>query len=158
MMLGDIRVKDGKDTIIMIDAPYEGYFTKEGNYKVDVCFIDTETKNKGYVMVLLLDQESGNLYKGNLRIKSAKDVDEMVPLEKMLRLAIAEELDNSTNLYGVEMDVVEGLSCQVTVRQHGNYHNITGVFSMDEELAPFVPRQLNNGQRLRHLFDFDIDK
>lgn len=146
-MLGDIKTSEGKESIILTDALYRGYFDREGYYKVEVCDFDTSTKDKGYIVMYFVDTEQNRVMKSNLRLKSPTNPEAEVPLEMLLRLALAGEIEQDRRCYYVDFDLLLGLECQILVEKEANYYNIHDVYPIDEVLEEYVSGQEKMNRR-----------
>lgn len=153
-MLGDIKTVNGKEIIYYTNAPFLGHLNKEGYFRMEVCNFDSSTKDKGYISMYFLDLDKQTVVKANLRTKPVGHPDELLPLEKLFRLALQDELEKGVNCFSVELDLLVGQECQILVERDGEYYNIKDVFPMDEELGEYVSKLEMVKSRLpKGLFD-----
>ncbi|WP_337019533.1 hypothetical protein [Oceanobacillus massiliensis] len=133
-----LETMNNKNKVMLIDADYGGYFAKEGYYKVDIGMIDATSLPKGYVIAYVVDKDNKKVYKANLLIKSNDGPVSKVPLEKMIRLAMEDSIEEGFYCYECDFDELIGFECQIKVERINDYYNITDVFPMDEELGEYV--------------------
>lgn len=139
-MLGEIKKVDGKDTILFMNANYQGNLNKEGYFKVTVSSIDASTSEKNYIVMYVVEMEKEVIHKAHLRTKRLIPTNEL-PLEKFIRLAIENELEEGWYCYEVDLGDLIGLECQILVERVNGYFNITDVFPIDAELGEFVSQE-----------------
>lgn len=87
-----------------------------------------------------LDLDKQTVVKANLRTKPMGHPDELLPLEKLIRLALSDELEKGVNCFSVELDLLVGQECQILVERDADYYNVKDVFPMDEELGEYVSK------------------
>lgn len=137
-MLGNIKTIDGKENIVITNAPFQGYINREGYFKVEVCHLDTSTKEKGYIVIYLVDLDKKVIMTTILKIKSTSGSNDELPLEKLIKLSLEDELETGGYCFSVDIDHLIGLECQILVKREFDYFNIKDVFPIDEELGKYV--------------------
>jgi hypothetical protein len=140
MMLSCIKTLNGKEMIFYTSLPFEGYLNHEGYYKIEIVHYDSSNLEKGYLILYINDMEKGVIMQTNLMVKHHNASDAVLPLEKLIKMALEKQYEQEVNCMDVELDILIGLECQFLVEKESNYYNVTDVFPIDEELGEFVSK------------------
>jgi hypothetical protein len=139
-MLGSIKTINGKATIFYTSFPFEGYLKREDYYKIEIVNYDSSNLEKGYITLYFNDMERGAIMQTNLMIKHLGTSDAVLPLEKLIKMALAQKYEQEVECTDAELDILIGLECQFLVEKVSNYYNVTDAFPIDEELGEFISK------------------
>lgn len=145
--------KDGKGKLFLIDGDFEGYYNEEGYKRVLIVGADTSTSEKGYIVLYVFNMDNQAVNKVNLRIQSPNDHTSEVPLEKIIRLALGDGMEEDCYFYEVNLDDLIGFELQIKIEKDrmNGYYNVTGVYHIDEELGEFVSKKVID-PRIKNIF------
>ncbi|MGJ9385239.1 hypothetical protein [Salipaludibacillus sp. CF4.18] len=139
-MLGNIRTINGKESIILTNGEYQGHLNEEGYKKVEICEFDTSNIGKNYITIYFVDITQGVIKRANLRTTQTSP-DKVLPLEKLIRVILKNELEGDIHCCSVELEDLIGAQCQIRIERDDSYYNITEVFPIDEELGDFISKK-----------------
>ena len=140
MMLSCNKTMNGKEMIFYTSLPFEGYWNCEGYYKIEIVHYDSSHVDKGYLALYVNDMEKGVIKQTNFMLKQNNASDEVLPLEKIMKMALEKQYEQEVDCMNVELDILLGLECQFLVERTNNYYNVSDVFPIDEEVGDFVSK------------------